>query len=50
MLLHIKCKGSHVLIKLQVAYTEAGGEYQKKGKNYGQGFFPSFWGKIEMRL
>ena len=39
MLLHIKCKGSHVVIKLQVAYTGAGSEYQKKGKNYGQGFW-----------
>ena len=30
-----------MVIKLQVAYTGAGGEYQKKGKNYmyGQGFW-----------
>ena len=27
------------VIKLQVAYTGAGGEYQKKGKNYSQGFW-----------
>ena len=38
MLLNVKCKGSHAVIKLQVAYTGAQGEYQKKGKKYGQGF------------
>ena len=37
MLLHVKCKGSRAVIKLQVPYTGARGEYQKNGKNYGQG-------------